>query len=158
MHSSRIEQAGACERVPGNGAKELVDRLLCLPDGFKVNDTLSAIGEGLGRRAVLEPEVLIRPHRVELLALHADARTATDLFPLAFAPNPETIKNFISGTEKMTKLLGGVSWGRRDAEALLANGNGGIVDALHIDAVVGEERVGCRLCECGVADENRYDV
>jgi hypothetical protein len=54
--------------------------------------------------------------------------------------------------------LAGVAGGGGDAEAFLAHGHGGVVDALDVDVVFVEEQVGGFLCERCVADEHGDDV
>ena len=51
-----------------------------------------------------------------------------------------------------------VAWCRRDAETFLADGNGGVIDGLHVNIVLLKKQIGSLLRELRVSDKNGDDV
>ncbi len=51
-----------------------------------------------------------------------------------------------------------VARGRSDAQAFLTDGDGGIIDALHVNAMNIKEHVGCLLCDFGISNEDGDNV
>lgn len=114
-----------------------------------------------GSRAVMEPELLVIPHRLDELRLglgQAHTSTASSGFPVAEAVDLELGEGLIDGADEFVHLFEGVAGSDGDAETFFANGDRGVVDGLNVDVVIGEKLVRCCLGECGISNEDGDDM
>ena len=120
-----------------------VEAPLRLAKGLEIDDGLVAlrVAEHLGRRAVRQAELRVRPDRRDLLrdVFRANTRTPALAYPVRAALNTERVEYAVHRVNEVVHLLDGVSGGRGNAQALLADRDSGVVDALDIDTMVDEE-------------------
>ena len=123
--------------------------------------SLQLAGDGtLERLSGVYTQLGILPNRlVSLLsALDADANKATLALPVASPLDTKVVPNGLDSLNKVITKLLGVSRGRGDTQALLAAGDGRVVDGLDVDAVLLEQLVGSLLGDLGITDQERDDV
>lgn len=90
-------------------------------------------------------------------ALDNASATAGGL-PLRSALQSIALPDALERTDQVSHHLVGVARGGGDAKTLLATGNGGVVDALDIDAMGAEELIRGGLADLGISHQNGNNV
>ena len=89
------------------------------------------------RSPIFQPELLVRPYGVDFRRLHPDASAAAQGGPFGGAFDVESGEDGVDGFDEVGELRGVVPWCGCDAETLFAYCDGGVVDRLDVDPVVG---------------------
>lgn len=71
---------------------------------------------------------------------------------MRLALDVESSEDVVNGGNEVVELSSIMARSRGDAEALFANRDGGVVDGLNVDTVIGEESVGSSLGKRSIAD------
>jgi hypothetical protein len=108
---------------------------------------------------LLDAQLGVGPQRLDGVAVGlADADEAALGRPLAGALDAELGPDGIDGVDEVLAQLLGVARRGGDAKTLLADWDGGVVDALDVDLVLLQQHVGSLLGNLGVAYQDRDDV
>jgi len=91
-------------------------------------------------------------------ALDADADETAEILPVAGALDAQVVPDGVDGLHEVVTQMLDVAWGWGDAQTLFTARDGGVVDGLHVDAVLLEELVGGLFGDLGVADQERDNV
>lgn len=141
------------------GTEEIVELLPGDVYGPLVDDPLLTSLQRLRSRTVSQTDLLIRPDGLDLLSVgHTDIGVTTEFSPVLSALDVQLGEGLVDGFGEASDLLGRVAGCDSEAETFLAASDGGVVDSLDVDVVLGEQVVGGSLGECGVTDEDGNDV
>lgn len=110
-------------------------------------------------RAILESQLLVSPDRfLDLVTGNANASTTTKFDPLGSTFDVQGIEDVVNSADEVFELFNSVTGSGSDPETFFTDGDGGVVDRLNVDAVVGEQRVGSSFGESSVANQDGDDV
>jgi len=127
--------------------------------GLGINDPLLSFLERLGGGSIQKAQLLISPDRGNGLRIdHSNTGTTTLSLPVLNALDFELGEDLVDSRNEVVHLFGGVPRSNREPQPLLATSNGGVVDGLDIDTVVGEQGVRSDLGQHRVSDQNGNDV
>ena len=141
------------------GAKKDVELLPGVVDCTLVDEPLLASFQCLGGRTIGQTNLLVRPDGLDLLRVrHADVSVTTEFCPVLRALDVELSESLVDSLGEASDLLSRVTGGDGEPETFLATSNGGVVDGLDVDVVLGEQFIGGSLSESGITDEDRDDV
>lgn len=141
------------------GTKKDVELLPGVVDCTLVDEPLLASFQCLGGRTIRQTNLLVRPDGLDLLRVrHADVSVTTEFRPVLRALDVELSESLVDSLGEASDLLSRVTGGDSEPETFLATSNGGVVDGLDVDVVLGEQFIGGSLSESGITDEDRDDV
>ena len=141
------------------GTKKDVELLPGVVDCTLVDEPLLARFQCLGSRTISQTNLLVRPDGLDLLRVrHANVSVTTEFRPVLRALDVELRESLIDGFGEASDLLSRVTGGDGEPETFLATSNGGVVDGLHVDVVLFEERVGRDPRKRRVTNQHRDDV
>ena len=121
--------------------------------GLGINDALFPVFERLGGSSIQKTQLFIGPDGDNGLGIdHSNACATTLSLPVLNALDVELGEDLVDGGNEVVHVFGGVPWGDREPQPLLTAGNGGVVDGLDVDSVVGEQRIRSDLGQYRVSD------
>src|SRR5689334_12785937 len=108
-------------------------------DGLVTDHALGTLVETERCRPVLETELVVAPDGLGLLRVgHTNTRTAANGLPIGCALELELVEHGVERLDEVSDVLGRVPRSGRDAETFLPTPDGGVVNRLDVDLVLGQ--------------------
>lgn len=141
------------------GTEEIVKLLSGDVHGPLVDDPLLTSLQRLRSCAISQTDLLIRPDGLDLLGVgHTNIGVSAEFSPVLSALDVQLGEGLVDSFGEASDLLGRVARCDSEAETFLAASDGGVVDSLDVDVVLGEQVVGGSLGEGRITDEDGDDV
>lgn len=128
-------------------------------NSFLAQRHLLAILQDHGSGSIFQAELSVGPDgRNGSSDGHSDTGAASESLPFGSTLDAERVEDGVNGRDEVIQLGSVVAGSGRDAETFFADSDGGVVDRLNVDAVVGEERVGGGFRKGSVTNKNGNNV
>jgi hypothetical protein len=143
-----------------NGPQKCVKSVSRHIHRIRVDHSRLAIPQNPRCGTILQPKLFIVPQWRDdrVCVSQTDAGTPSGFLPVAQPVDAQLRKDLIDSPNEFVHLFQGVTRCNRDPEPFLTNCNGGVIDRLDVDVVLGEKLVRRRLRQSSVTYQDRNDV
>jgi hypothetical protein len=147
------------ERLDSDRTQEHIELVPRSLDRLGVQYRLLSVPERPGAGSIKKPHLRVGPNGLnDFRGGLPDACAAAYCLPVTQAVDVQLGECLVDGADEFVHLLECVAGSYCNPETFGAHCNGGIIDGLNVDVVIGEQLVGCGFGEGGVADEDGNDV
>lgn len=151
-----------CLDRSADGSEQRFEHITRLGYRMSINHGALAVPQHMRCRAVQQPELRVRPDRVDMRFLrsvrHTDARTATKTLPVLKPVDSELREDLVDGKHELVHLLERMSGRDSDAESFLAASDGRVVDGLDVDVMLSQKFIGCSFGQSCITNKDRDNV